>query len=836
MSEVLEVSPRQQDYKQGIKWEIRMLVKREDVFLATDDMLSRKDWVDSLTSIMGKVSIATQNELTSRIHSSEQMNRDLQGVAEELDAENTQLKEQIQALTESAAKKDRFYQQELQNREAELKEALAKKERHFQQELQEREEELNTEMDRQRQALETKCEIFEREAIQWRSKYSELEKKGKMTGGHMDFDGKYQAKIESLEIEVRKWRNRVDELEHHQKQMDYRKSSTHDNYKTRSIVSGDFDSNDTLKETLSDVKFNLQVLRDQIKTSSDGPLLDIKTTVSKLCDTLEDAKKSWGELQGDIIKFIESEKQDSDTKDSQQKGMIELLRNDFTDLREELVGVSTNDNEAETTDDKEKKLPSLSEKFDILIEMVENVQISQSRLTSSFMDSNSASGSSSDSSPTTPSLSLVDIKESDLYKAVASQQKQISEWIEESREIQNSTLTTIESNVRQNRSLPSVPSDISRLHEKITNTIEKAMTEIAKNQQQGQEEQGKNIKVIGNYLQLISNDIQESSIPDLSALSQQLEDVVERLNTTEERLSSLNDPTKWSLSTTSTKDDSTSFCNIPTSSASNNMSDDDKLSQLHNFVKNTERFMERSLRILSRYGDNPNGMEETIRRAVKGASKAHLEEIIAIQEQNKDERGNIEKKIQRYEENARTYFDKSMEKMHTDLHEFTGVMYEMLERLVLQALEHSSSAANIAGSEKGGDDQQQKSIQNVIELHGKLSGMNQALKSEIAKLEEEKEELEASVREMKKTSKDMEREIDKRQVELRSIRSEYERVNRDIQRSREEGTSKLAKELEPLFHQISQLKKMASVSNDLSDDNSGDSYVDLGREMKTKVI
>lgn len=833
MSEVLEVSPRQQDYKQGIKWEIRMLVKRDDVILATDDMLSRKDWVDSLTSIMGKVSIATQNELTSRIHSSEQMNRDLQGVAEELDQENTQLKEQLQALTESAAKKDRFYQQELQNRENELKEAIAKKERHFQQELREREEELNTEMDRQRQALETKCEIFEREAMQWRSKYTELEK-SHMASAHADFDGKHQTKIESLEIEIRKWRNRVDELEHHQKQMDYRKSPSHESYKARNIKSSSFENNDTLKETMSDIKFNLQVLRDQIKTSSDGPLLDIKANVNKLCDTLDEAKLSWSELQGDIIKFLETEKEDSDTKESHQKNMIELLRNDFTDLREELVGTTVDDNAMDSKDEKEKKLPSLSEKFDILIQMVENVQIGQSRLTSSFMDSNPISINSTDGSSAAHPVSSADRKESDLYMAVTSQQKQISEWIEESREIQNSTLTTIQSNIQENRSLPSVPSDISLLHEKITNTIEKAMSELSNNQQQGQEEQGKNIKAIGNYLQLISNDIQDSSIPDLSALSQQLEDVVERLSTTEERLSLLNDPTNCFPSSVSNPEDAISFRNIPTSS---NMNDEDKLSQLHNFVKNTERFMERSLRILSRYGDNPNGMEETIRRAVKGASKAHLEEIIAIQEQNKDERGTIEKKIQRYEENARTYFDKSMEKMHTDLHEFTGVMYEMLERLVLQALEHSSPETNAAVGCKDGDDQQQKSIQNVIELHGKLSGMNQMLKSEIAKLEEERDELKTSVKELKKTSKDLEHEVDKRHVELRTIRSEYERVNRDIQRSREEKTNKLAKELEPLFHQISQLKRMASVSN-FSDDNSDDimGYADPGRERKTKVL
>ncbi|KAL9547541.1 hypothetical protein MBANPS3_006116 [Mucor bainieri] len=812
MSEVLEVSPRAQDYKQGIKWEIRMLVKRDDVILATDDMLSRKDWVDSLTSIMGKVSIATQNELTSRIHSSEQMNRDLQGVAEELDGENQKLREQLQTLKDSLAKKERFFQQELLNRENELKDSIAKKERAFQQELQDREEELSTEMDRQRQALETKCEIFEREALQWRSKYSELEKKSN-NNNNTTMRSADHDKMESLEIEVRKWRNRVDELEHQQKQTEYRNISRN----SRSMNSDSFEANDALKETMSDVKFNLQVLRDQIKNSSaEGPLLDIKSSVNKLCDTLDDAKLGWNDLQSDIIKFLETERDDADMKDAKQKHMMELLRNEFVDLRQELVGVSAEDDDE--TPSKDVKLPSLSEKFDILIQMVENVQISQSRLSSSMMDSNSTSSSDS-GMPSTPPLLSAD-KDSDLYKAVTSQQKQLSDWIAESREMQNSTLTTIESNMRQGRSLPSVPSDIGRLHEKITHTIEAAMSEIVKNQQQGQDEQGKNIKVIGNYLQLISNDIQESAIPDLSALSQQLEDVVDRLNTTEERLSMLNGSSVASAH--HQQEDAMSYRNMPPPSASSAaMSDDDKLSQLHSFVKNTERFMERSLRILSQYGSNPNGMEETIRRAVKGASKTHSEELLVIQEQNKDEREVIEKKMQRYEENARNYFEKSMEKMHTDLHEFTGVMYEMLERLVLKALEQSSSSSGATSSSSFNNEEeqpQQKSIQSVVELYGKLSGLNQVLKAEITRLSQEKDELEDTVKSMKKTSKDLEKQIDKQNQQLQSVKAEYERVQRDVQRSRQEGTHDvISKELEPLMQQIAKLRKMAAVNDELSE-------------------
>lgn len=805
MSEVLEVSPRAQDYKQGIKWEIRMLIKRDDVILATDDMLSRKDWIESLTSIMGKVSIATQNELTSRIQNSEQMNRSLRDVAEELDAENNSLKEEIASLKEAMNKKDRFYQQELQNRESELKEAFAKKERASQQEHQAQQEELNNELDRQRQTLETKCEIFEREALQWRNKYTELENKTRFD--HDGAEERQQNKIESLQIEVRKWRNRVDELEHQQKHSV--KKNENDLYSFRNMSSSashNDNTSDSIKETISDVKFNLQILRDQIKSSSDGPLMDIKANVMKLCDTLDSAKSNWSELQADIVRFLENEKQDGDMKNSNQKHLFELLRGDVTDLKEELLGVSADkDNE----DDNEKKMPSLTEKFDILIEMVENLQIGQSRLSSTIMETSSTGSTASSLSdiPNTPPNE----EDNPLYKAVASQQKQLADWIEESREIHNSTITTIESNLLQNRALPSVPSDISRLHDKITDTIERALNELQKNQDDCQEEQGKNIKAIGNYLQLITKDIENSSIPDLPALSQQLEDVVERLNITEERLSTLNGPTSGPSSNGMENNSIGPQASI---------SDDDKLAQLYGFVKNTERFMERALRVLSRYGDNPSGMEETIRRAVKGASKAQLEEVLALQDQNKSERESAEKKMQRYEENARGYFDKSMEKMHSDLHEFTGVMYEMLEGLVIKALEHNP------GTQVDSDVDQQKSIHSVVELHGKLSGLNQALRSEIARLEEEKEKLKISINEMKKKSQDLEHEIDEQHKELRSVKSEYNRVSEDIARARRESVANLADDLEPLLNQISKLKRLANL--DLSEEN-GDIN---GREKK----
>jgi len=92
------------------------------------------------------------------------------------------------------------------------------------------------------------------------------------------------------------------------------------------------------------------------------------------------------------------------------------------------------------------------------------------------------------------------------------------------------------------------------------------------------------------------------------------------------------------------------------------------------------------------------------------------------------------------------------------------------------------------------------------------------LKAEITRLSQEKEELEATVKSMKRTSKDLEKQIDKQNQQLQSVKSEYERIQRDVQKSRQEGTHDLiSKELEPLMQQIAKLRKMAAVNDELSE-------------------
>jgi hypothetical protein len=718
MSEVLEVSPRAQDFKQGLKWEICMRVNRDDVILATDDNLSRKDWVEALSSIMGKFSVATQNQLQSRIQSSEMMNRDLQLVAEDLDLENSQLKEQIEMLKDGAAKKERQFQQEIQQRESELK----------------------LEMTRLKQKMDTRCELIEKEADQWRSKCSQFEQSSVDT----TLLEEKQARIEELELEVRQWRLRVDDLEHSQKQMELKNTSNTYRSRTNSV------DTDHIRESMSDVKYSLRLLQDKVK-ESDMPIQDIKSTVTSLCQSLEEAKLEWSTIQGDIVKFLTSETENKHADENSQRQSMEVLRNEFDHLREELVGITSQD------ESDSKKEPSLCEKFDIVIQMIENLQLTQAY-----------------HSPASTGNLVNEIEEklrpNELFNAVSNQDKQLGSLVEQFRDIQEQ----LES-VGRFRPLPSPPNgDMHKVQDEISQIIESAMRDIF----QSQQDQEKQAKVTEKYLQMIAKSIEHSSMADLPSVSGQLEEIVERLNGTEQRLAQ--------ISTLPSKaEEFQPMKNMPP------IDENDKLGQFYQFVKSTENFMKRALCVLQRYADDSTNMEEVIRRSVIRASKDQLEEIYSIQEQNKQERAYVEKRMQQYETNARGFFDKSMEKVKTDLTEITGVLYEMLERLVIESLEQVESKSGASDT-------------------GTLQNEKKALEKEL---------------------KSMRDELTQLQSDIRAARFEHDHLCQEIQKQKQDSVNNLAKELEPLIHQITKLKKVAG--EEFSDDSSGD-YVDLGRDTKVK--
>ncbi|KAI9248188.1 hypothetical protein BY458DRAFT_560203 [Sporodiniella umbellata] len=524
MSEVVEIAPRAQDYKPGIKWEIRMLVKREDVILGMDDIVSRKDWVDSLTSIMGKVSMATQNELNARIQTSEQMNRHLQTVVETLEEENRRWADQCERLKEAIRTQE-------QNLAGAIKEALEKQEALFRIDCQTKEAEQRVAFDLAQNTLKNQCALLEREAKQWRTQ----------------------------------------------------------------CLEGD-DS-------------HARIPKEPLPAPDDTPLEALHQDVRQLARSLEEAKTGWKDLEHDILCFLETEKQDAVTHEAGRKHGLSLISQDLNSLREDLAS---------------EKHTALHEKLDLLLTRI-------------------------------------------------------------------------------------VPPEPSRLDDTVL--------ELIKHQEETAQEQTHQIKTIGHYLQLITNDIQNSAIPDLPALSQQLEEVLDRLEATEGRLAQAATP----LPQPATEQPS-----------------------------------------------HPHAqLEDIVRRAVKGASKLQMEQVVALHTQHTQAQQAVDTHLQRYEQNARTYFDRAMEKTHSDLHEFTGVMYEMLERLVLQAL---------------GDSPTQPLY---------TTDRSSSLEQEIQALQQEKESL-------KTTLQRTEQERHTLQITLDQHRNAFST----------DFSHLLAKQLEPLTAQIQALKPL----------------------------
>lgn len=647
MSQVVEVEPRAQEYKAGIKWEFRMLVKREDVILATDDIASRKAWIDALTSIMGKVSMASHTELQSRITAADQRNRDLASTLESVQLENHALHHQLQDLEKS------------------------------------------------QDSLEAQCEILERELALWRAKAAQLE-------AQREED---EATIEKLQCQRDHDQARIRELENELKaQKEYRTTEEQE----RSVPTSSATSLD-VSETVRDVKHSLRALSEQLRSSTESQplvqnyIVDIKNGVQKLSESLEAARKGWEDLQTDIVRFLETE-----SEERSQKPVSDQL----SSLRRGLLG------------DEDDGVP-VAEKLGMIMRLLQE----QDAKLESWMGKSSTG---------------------DLVE-------KLTEWLE-----QKLAATTRES----------------------TNEIKAAQEE--------------HVKVLVQLLENVIERMEANRVPrEVAGLAQ----VVERLAETEQKLSQLR--------TSNTKD---------VREAS-----EDHADEVRELVESTRVFMERTLRVLDRFGGSHTGMEDTVRRAVKSAFNSQM------QDNKKDDE---EKKLKRYEENAREYIDKSMSGMREHLEEYTGVMYRMIEDLVLRAVEHleQKAFAHGGGRSSSQEEEEEKQLKKqtsyLIELHSQLSSAKQVLEADIERLQNEKSELEKQVSGLRNSRREMESEIEERKLDLQAIKVEYDTVKRVQQ---EKAAAALAKELEPLVSQIAKLKRFADDSLSPSCSSSSSSYIDLGR-------
>ncbi|KAI7880051.1 hypothetical protein K492DRAFT_207811 [Lichtheimia hyalospora FSU 10163] len=746
MSQVVEVEPRSQEYKPGVKWEFRMLIKRDDVFFAADDLPTRKAWIDALTAIMGKVSMASHSELQSRVADADQVNRELQSRMAESDQANRELQmamDQLQAEN-----------QELEDQITVLQKEAAK----MRQDHMARHKDMTADMDDLQQSMDTRCEMLEREVSIWRNKSAVLEKE------LQEQQDQHQQETEQLKNEIQEWRDKVQQ----------QSSMSLENIESSS-------SNSSLRETITSVKYNLQALRDHMR-SDNGPLvqshiIDIKSGVNRLTDLLEDTRRGWGDLQTEVRECLINNKNSNNSSEHE---------NAAAELRRELLG------DDDTNDD--NKSMSVSAKLNVMMQMVELLQLSQTKLMESYMEHADE-----------------ETKGVHIDKARMESVQAMFEDIQ--AKINNSTVTTSE------RDNGDDDEDEEALGAKLAQWMEdiKAVNREAhdKHGAQLQELVEHNIQADHDREQTIAQLLeqmhaeQEKTTDKISAMIQQLQRQQQQPNASK-KSDTYQDGSKDNISSTTAE-------------------------EVHQLVEGTQDFIERTLLVLDRY--NHSGVEETVRRAVKSAFNSHL----GANWQENTAKEN-EEKLKRYEETARTYIDRSMTGMQEHMVEYLGEMYGMIEELVKMAvarleqqigskdgdgaLEHMKNGAKRSTFDDA-------ATSELVQVYRKLCGTRDVLEAEIERFHQERSELVKEIDDLKSTCAQVRREVEDSKIALQSIKTEYEKVQDDMQRKQHE---RLACELEPLMQQISKLKQLASYNSSVSGSSDEDDsvsspsggYVDLG--------
>ncbi|KAI9304633.1 hypothetical protein BJ944DRAFT_266545 [Cunninghamella echinulata] len=770
MSEVVEVEPKAQDYRAGIKWEFRLLVKRDDIVLATEDVTSRKDWINSLTSIMGKVSIATHTELQSRTLSMEQLNRQLQASNGTLQASHASLEQEVARLRQELS--------ETQKREKTLASEHTA-----------RESGLTTELEHVRQTLEE----TERHVSEWQTKVNELEQQ-KMT---------WQAKAQDWQAQAHEWRDRVEILEEEKDHLlDEREQllmmANNNNNMNGKINNGggrrmnknggpmrmnggmpydmddmnDMGNNSSQKDTIRDVKYQLQALRDQIK----DPLLqshvvDIKSGVAKLIDSFEESQRGWTELQMDIVKLLESEGDD-------RGQLIEQLKSEFTCIHDK------------ATDNVEKLTTTLNE-----------IQASQTNLLE-FIHKNDT---------TTDTL----IKQWEEQQEIQKNQllEQQEKWLNELQTkfldgLNKNSSSHCDGNGDDNNSqhgLTMKPTDFQQLQQQkyLLATLESHLETLQVGQNQGREDSDKSFKILGKLFQRVIQQLDEMTIPDIS---QPLDELVDRLGHIEERIHRIQLYRSHGNNNNSSDGGSQDMNHL-----GNGSLDDEDIREL---LISTSGFMERTLRVLDTFGGNQSGLEETVRRAVKNAFNSHLD-------MNWNDPHNNEEKLKRYEENARGYIDKAMSGIRVNLEDYTSIMYKMIEDLIIRAVQRLENNISETNNNNNHSSSAPSSLKNEKE--------QQQLVKEIEKLKKERDALEIQVKQLGKENNDIVIELHKKKTELSSAQAEYDRVQRQIQQARQDSISAVARDLEPLVRQINMMKQTLQINDEVYSDDSEHSsgYVDI---------
>ncbi|KAG2183419.1 hypothetical protein INT43_006425 [Umbelopsis isabellina] len=817
MSEVVEVEPRAQQYYQNIKYEFRMLVKREDTVFATEDPQERKDWVAALTAIMGKVSLASQSELKNRVSNAENMTRGLQSVASELEIECSELQRQLQDQEE-----------EFMIREQKLREQWLIKEKGLKRDLE----------DSQR-AFKTRTELLERELSIWKGKCTDLEKRGEMT--MMKKTSESQFKLQQAEDEAKKWKTKATDLEATNELL-LRQYHRAESLVAQSKVEGlrmdgklSFEQA-AIKDAVNEMRLDLSKLTNQMRNSEsesqplDRKLGEVQAEVTKIGGAIMDSKKEYEELNSRLDKLISDESESTKLNNSESTKLLKNVHKQIEELKTELIGEQSDEEKIDSAVDVSTTNSSISRKFDTLMQLVETLHGKKVKTDSDRSKEMANVLESIQKAAEREMLMVEDVQKATekVYEDISNKYDSLSLLVTQNQEKTAQTLSYIELALKDAKDNHNTikADDLDKIYRKvrdsqaqISDVLAGGLQKMEDSESKRAHEQEKSLSVLSQLFQHVANQIDNSAIPDLPDYVRQMDEMLDRLSETELRLTEIAQAGSMQSMSVAPRDKTGVIAPIPSSQSN----------EIVQMLHNTRSFMERTLRVLDKFGGSSHGFEQMIKTIIKQSLPAT--ETYNIAKKSNDMSPILDEKLKRYEDNARSYLDKSMDGMRNHLEDYTGVMYKMIEDLVLRAMEHlgnnreKESFSNYSAKDTKSINTDQ--LDTLIEMQTKLAANKQVLEADIKRLTEEKKTLSLDVRQLQKEMKDLQEQLMEGKAEFYSLQKSTDHINQTLARFDNIG---------PLLKQLSKLQLMSESSSRYDHDSEGDShsseeYVNVERDQ-----
>lgn len=841
MSACVEIEPKQQEYKPNLRWEFRMLVKREDVVLATDDAPDRKAWIDALASIMGKVSAASHAELQTRAAQAQQRNRNLERDRSELEAECVSLRRRI----------------------AEVEEETARRQEAVKREFAAREERLARELEDAQHAHARQVELLERQLSIWRGKAQDTERRYE---GLVSVQARQRSdisKMEQLEVEVRRWQGRCAELERVNEglRLEARYSSgggggggsggggggmtmMHNisNGGSASTVPSAFDTmmareQAAIRETVDEIRHIVSATSPEdadVSRRVENHVIEVKTGVLGLAESVRAAHDGWGRTQEDIMKFLENEQAREGEKEEGWREALRDVKRDLLVVKDEVVG--TEEAKEGENIDTGRPATTLRRKFDALLELVQFIQVSQARLVSFWLDDTAglgtARGNIDDNRMNTVQKFMEELDERSrkhdtdagviqdlmaaLHQKLSTNADETSGLLEAIRVESIAAWEKVEAAVKGEGGSRAIGDRIERSLSDLAQTMQ---MEMQLSHEQGERAAQEQTRMLA-ALEKLTQNVEGCGIPNLAAFNAQLQDLLNRMAETECRLSqaaNVAGPGSAIVSPRQAPMSTTSYANLPSPVAESSVG-------VKDMVKETRALIERVLRVLDKFGGSNAGLEDTIRRAVADSLVPNSSVTVSGGGTSVKE---FDMRLRQYEGNAKEYMEQALEEMRAYMTEHHGALYDLIEQLVEKSVKELADElqGSVGGGASGASNEELEELkQHIMEAEARLKVVQEettyfinvqtalgaerdTLEAEAERLREEVERLDGELNTKKEDLKDIEEELRERKEEAERIREECVKMEREVWRTGEGRVRQAMLELDELEGRLVQRLK-----------------------------